>query len=73
MMRIFFFSILIFAITVDLSAQSANATELMNKGCYAEAAALFDKATTGNNPEYSDLTSLASVSYTHLRAHETHH
>lgn len=67
MMRILFFSILIAAISANLSAQSANATELMNKGCYAEAAALFDKATTGNNPEYSDLTNLA---YCYIMIHD---
>jgi len=67
MMRLFFFSILVLVLSADLSAQSANATELMNKGCYAEAAALFEKATSGNNPEYSDLTSLA---YCYIMMHD---
>lgn len=67
MMRLFFSSVLILLMSARLSAQSANASELMNKGCYAEASVLFEKTVTGNNPEYSDLTNLA---YCYIMMHD---
>lgn len=50
-----------------ISAQSVNATELMNKGNYAEAIVLFEKATDINNPDYTDLTNLA---YCYIMLHD---
>ncbi|HPF00373.1 MAG TPA: OmpA family protein [Bacteroidales bacterium] len=67
MTRLFFSSVLILLMSARLSAQSANASELMNKGCYAEASVLFEKTVTGNNPEYSDLTNLA---YCYIMMHD---
>ena len=67
MKKFLFIVCLVFLFAENSFAQSANAVELMNKGSYAEAAVLFEKATSGKQPEYNDLTNLA---YCYIALHD---
>ncbi len=67
MFRGLFPALLILIFSANTNAQSAKANELMKAGQYTEAAALFEKASSVSQPEYSDLTSLA---YCYIMLHD---